>query len=361
MKFREKIILANIIIVLAVVIFSMLFLNIFIRQNFLEIIVGVAGRPLKVVIPDPGLRFLKNIRVILIISSAISILIAVIIAFFVSSKITKPLKEMGKFAKKIADGEYSARVETNSNDEIGDLARSLNYMAYRLDDIEKMRKTLIQNVSHDLRTPLSSIKGYLELLEDKESNLEEKKESLEVIKNQVNKMEKMVNELTNLSMIDGKQFQLNLTKMNIVRESKRICNSIKILADQKGIELKENYPENPVYILGDEKRIEEILTNLLNNAIKFTKEGFVSISISSDKSNAIIEIKDTGIGIDEKDLPHIFERFYRGDKARTSDESGIGIGLSIVKELVFAHGGQISVKSKINEGTNFILKFPLKS
>lgn len=361
MKYREKIIIINIIIVLAVLIFSLFFITIFVRQNYLRIFIGPPGSGMSVVIPEPGIRFLQRVRTILLISSGISLLIAIVFAFFTASRITKPLKEMNGFAKRIADGDYSAKVDIRSKDEIGELAESLNYMAYRLQDIENMRKTLIQNVSHDLRTPLTSVKGYLELIEEPDTSKEEIAESLKVIKSQVSKMERMVQELTDLSIIDGKQYELNMDKLELVSLTKKVCASLKVIAIQKNIDFKESYPEEEVYIKGDGKRTEELLSNLINNSIKFTNKGYVSVSLYKDKNNAIYEIEDTGIGIDEKDLPHVFERFYRGDKARTNDNSGIGIGLAIVKELVFVQNGQISVQSKVNEGTKFTVKFPLYS
>lgn len=359
MKFREKIIVTNVVIVLAVLVFSLVFINIFVRQNFIQIIVGLPGRGMQVVIPEPGLRFLQRVRFILLVASAISLLIALVFAFFISSGITRPLKEMNKFARRIAQGDYQAKVDVKSEDEIGELANSLNYMADRLHDIETMRKTLMLNISHDLRTPLTNIKGYLELLQDETATKQEISESLATISNQVAKMERMVQELTDLSVIDGKQFKLNLERIDMVSVLKKLCEPYKVLAAQKAIEFREKYPASPVYIMGDTKRIEEIFSNLITNAMKFTQRGHISVNLFTDTNSAICEIEDTGIGIDENDLPHIFERFYRGDKARTNDNSGFGIGLAIVKELLFAHKGTISVQSKVGEGTKFTVRIPI--
>jgi len=359
MNFRTKIIITTVLIVLMVLIFSLFFINLFVRQYFVQIFVGgPPGKGMAVVIPEPGLKFLRTVRFTLLISAGISLIIAILVSIFISDIILNPLKKMSSFARKISTGDYSARVEVKTNDEIGKLAESLNYMAYRLYDIEQMRKTLIQNVSHDLRTPLSCIKGYLELLSDSQVTETEKKESINIIGNEVSRMEKMVNDLTKLSILDGKNFELNKVKLDLVDSAKNVVSSMKFGAQAKGLEVIENYPERPVHISGDEKRIEEVILNLLNNSLKFTMKGFISVKVKEEKDSVVLEISDTGPGIEEKDLPHVFERFYRGEKSRANDDGGLGIGLSIVKELVYAHNGTIKVESKVNEGTKFTLAFP---
>jgi signal transduction histidine kinase len=294
----------------------------------------------------------------LVWSGIISIFIGIGVALIVSTITVKPLKEMQKLAKRISQGDYSARIGLKSRDEIGELASSLNYMAEQLTDIENMRKKLIQNVSHDLRTPITSIKGYLELLEDENFTEEEKIKSINTIQKEVERMEKIVKEITRLSIIDSKNYQLNIEKLELNSVVGELIPIIRIEAEKKKIQIKNDSLQKEIFIRGDKEKVKEIIINLLSNAIKFTNEGFIRISTSQNKNYASLIIEDTGIGIDSEDMPHIFERFYRGEKSRSQDYSGLGIGLAIVKELVYMQNGNIEVESETNKGSKFTVKFP---
>ncbi|MGB9694409.1 MAG: sensor histidine kinase [Caldisericaceae bacterium] len=359
MTFRTKLIISYIFVVLTATIFPLLLTNIIVRNNFVQIVIGAPGHGISVLIPEKGLRFLQTLRNTLMISGTISVVIGVVVAIFNSKVITKPLKEMGNFARKISNGDYTARVDVKTQDEIGELANSLNYMADRLNDIENMRKTLVQNVSHDLRTPLSGIKGHLELISDPDFDDEEKEHSLEIIHSEVGRMEKMVEELSKLSNIDSKNFNLNLQKIDINTIAKETADLMSITIESKGLNLVQNLQKEPLYIIGDPIRIKEILFNIINNSIKFTESGYIKISTSSTKGDCIIEVEDSGVGIDEKDLPHIFERFYRGEKSRSNTSGGLGIGLTIAKELTYAQNGKIMIESPNHKGTKVTISFPL--
>lgn len=357
MSFKVKLILSYILLIIVVIFFTGFFVNIFIGRNFNQIIIHETPAGFEVFMVPHAKRFLAAIRFSLMLVSIIAIIIGTLIAFFISRFTTNPIKEMVEFSKRIERGNYSARININTNDEIGGLAKALNHMAEHLSEIEKMRKTLVQNVSHDLRTPLAVIKGYLETLNDEAFTKEERKRSMQIIKNETERMESMLEELSELSLIDSKKYKLNLEKINLNEVVSETVEIMKIEAEKKGLFLKMEQ-DRASYILADKKRIKEILMNLLSNAIKFTEKGGVYIKSYQDEKNAVISIKDTGKGIAKEEIPHIFERFYRGEKSRSAKTGGLGIGLTIVKELVYAHKGRIKIKSELNKGTEFKVYFP---
>lgn len=359
MNFRIKLILSYIGVILAVIIFSFIFSSIFVRQSFVRIIIGNWPREVNLLLSLQSTKFLNTVRMTLVWSGVMSIFIGIGVALIVSNLTVKPLKEMQKLAKRISQGDYSARIGLKSRDEIGELASSLNYMAEQLTDIENMRKKLVQNVSHDLRTPLTSIKGYLELLEDESFTEEEKLKSINTIQKEVERMETIVKEITRLSIIDGKNYQLDIEKLDLNLVVKESIPIISIEAEKKNIQIQIDSLQKEVFIMGDKEKVKEVIINLLDNAIKFTNEGFIKISTSQNKNYVSLIIEDTGIGIDPEDMPHIFERFYRGEKSRSKNSSGLGIGLSIVKELLYMQNGKIEVESKKSKGSKFTVNFPV--
>ena len=358
MNFRIKLILSYIGVILAVIIFSFIFSSIFVRQSFVRIIIGNWPREVNLLLSLQGTKFLNTVRMTLVWSGVMSIFIGIGVALIVSNLTVKPLKEMQKLAKRISQGDYSARIGLKSRDEIGELASSLNYMAEQLTDIENMRKKLVQNVSHDLRTPLTSIKGYLELLEDESFTEEEKLKSINTIQKEVERMETIVKEITRLSIIDGKNYQLDIEKLDLNSVVKESIPIISIEAEKKNIQIQTDSLQKEIFIMGDKEKVKEVIINLLSNAIKFTNEGFIKISTSQNKNYVSLIIEDTGIGIDPEDMPHIFERFYRGEKSRSKNSSGLGIGLAIAKELVYMQNGKIKVESEKNKGSKFTVNFP---
>ncbi len=359
MSFKVKLILTYIFLIIVVIFFSAFFTKLYISRSFNQIIIRETPSGFKMFMTPHGERFLNAMKLVLLWVGIISILIGSALAFFVSKLTVNPIKKMVKFSKKIEKGDYSARINAKTKDEIGQLARALDHMAEHLSEIEKMRKTLVQNVSHDLRTPLTVINGYLETLDNKDFTKEEKEKSLKIIKGEVERMESMLNELSVLSALDGKKYKLNLKKINLNDFIIETSEMIRIEANKKNLFVKINKNSKPIYINADRKRIKEIFLNLLDNAIKYTDKGGIYIKNFQEGTNAIISIKDTGKGMPEQELPYIFDRFYRGEKSRSRTTGGLGIGLTIIKELIYAHNGKIKVKSELGKGTEFILSFPV--
>ena len=358
MEFRTKLILSYILVIIVVIFFALLFVNIYIGNKFAKIVVEGTEQGFLVFMTPQGRVFLRAVKASFIWAGIISILIGTFLAFIISRFVTNPLQKMEEFTGKISKGNYSARIEITNDDEIGALQKKLNKMAEHLTEIENMRKSLVQNVSHDLRTPLTSLKGYIEMVTDPDFTKEEKEKAINVIKSEVERMESMLDELSKLSAIDSKKYEINCKRMDLGSAIENAVNLMKMDAKSKNLYLKTDI-ENDVYINGDEKRIREIIINLLSNAIKFTKQGGIVVSVHKEKNAAIISVKDTGKGIKEEDLSKIFDRFFRGDKSRPKTKGGLGVGLTIVKELVEAMNGKITVKSKVGEGSEFIVTFPL--
>ena len=228
--------------------------------------------------------------------------------------------------------------------------------------LDKLREDFIANVSHELRTPISMLQGYSEaIVDDIASTDEEKKEIAQVIYDESLRMGRLVNELLDLARMEAGHITLNLEEVSVPKFIDKINRKFQGLAKEKTISLHSNIDLNESLYVLDPDRIEQVLTNLIDNAIRHTSEhGSVSISVASKENGLMIEIQDTGSGIPQEDLPFVFERFYKADKARTRGRAGTGLGLAIVKNIVEAHQGKIQVHSKLGEGTRFSILLPRK-
>jgi two-component system phosphate regulon sensor histidine kinase PhoR len=220
--------------------------------------------------------------------------------------------------------------------------------------LEKMKADFVANVAHELKTPLTAIKGFVETLED-ESHME--KQHLAIIRRNVERLTYIVSDLLLLSKLESREQKLQIEEVNLAQMVENLLKIFEKQLQEKGIELKLNVPES-LRIKADPFWLEQIFINLVDNAIKFTEGGQIGIDISSEDEVIQIIIWDTGMGIPKEDLPRIFERFFVGDKSRSRKVSGTGLGLSIVKHAVLAHNGKIDVESKIGEGSKFIITLP---
>lgn len=224
--------------------------------------------------------------------------------------------------------------------------------------LEQMRKDFVANVSHELKTPITSIKGFSETLLDGALNDQEAaKMFLDIILKESGRMERLVADLLDLSKIEQKGLALNLTAVSLNKLLKEVIVTLESRLEAKNIMLQVNVPEELI-VQGDEYRLKQVFVNLITNAILYTSKGG-QIFIEANESSEVVEVKvsDTGIGIEKAELPRIFERFYRVDKARSRDSGGTGLGLAIVKHIMEAHHGKINVESKLNEGTTFTVSF----
>jgi two-component system sensor histidine kinase ResE len=226
--------------------------------------------------------------------------------------------------------------------------------------LDKLRKDFIANVSHELRTPISMLQGYSEaIVDDIASTDDEKKEIAQVIHDESLRMGRLVNDLLDLARMEAGHISLNLEEISVTNFIDKINRKFQGLAKEKMISLKANIDlDETIYVL-DPDKIEQVLTNLIDNAIRHTSEnGTVSIVVANNENGISLKVQDSGSGIPEEDLPFVFERFYKADKARTRGRAGTGLGLAIAKNIVEAHQGKIQVHSKIGEGTTFSIFLP---
>ncbi len=228
---------------------------------------------------------------------------------------------------------------------------------------DKLRKDFIANVSHELRTPIALLQGYSEaIIDDVAGSEAEKKELARIIYDESLRMGRLVNELLDLARMEAGHIQLKIELINIREFARRVLRKFQGIAKEQNIQLKAEIAEIEQNILVDPDRIEQVLTNLIDNAIRHTSDhGSVTLVVLPLKDGIKIDVRDTGSGIPEEDLPFVFERFYKADKARTRGRSGTGLGLAIVKNIVEAHHGHVSVHSKLGEGTTFSFCIPTKN
>lgn len=286
--------------------------------------------------------------------------LAMVLTFLITGYITDPIHRLIKATKEIAKGRYEERVPIQSEDEIGDLTQSLNEMAQALENQRYLKEQLITNVSHELATPLTNIGGYLEALTDNVINGKEKeKETLDLMREETERLKTMLSEVRTLAQVQEPHFKINLEEVNIKELTEKVLKQMVTQFEEKGVPLELKSDLKKTTIMLDKHRYTQIVLNLLSNALKYSPKGHhVALRLTEEKKTTILEVLDRGEGIPEKDLPFIFERFYRADQSRTRKTGGLGVGLAIVKELVEAHGGSIQVKSKVGEGSSFKCSFP---
>ena len=311
-----------------------------------------------------------NAEILTLILEAVLIgfAIAIAISLIVSKTLLSPIQGITKAAEAMADGDFSRKIKVESGDEIGILARTFNDMALQIETMleelknaEKLRREFVANVSHELRTPLTSIRTYAETISDSQGIPEDTEEEfLRVIINECDRMTKIVQDLLELSRLDSGNSKLSVEWFSIEKSVRDVYAAIALEARKRGHILNLELEWKMPMIKGDRARIEQVLMNIITNALKYTPDGgTIDIYGGKTGSEIWIKIQDTGIGIPREDLGHVFDRFYRVDKARTRESGGTGLGLSIAKEIVTLHGGVIEVDSTLGEGTTVVVTLPI--
>ena len=280
---------------------------------------------------------------------------SLLIAFLLSRYLSKPLMDLKKAADKIAGGDFKARTSATSRDEIGKLSAAFNKMAESLQREEELRKHLFSNVAHELRTPLTILKINAEAIAD---GVIERKKGLENIKNEIDRLIKLVKGIEDITIAEASFFAKGETvEINLMEFLTGICNEMLPAFKQKGLTIKI-LRANGLLISTDIEKLGRITRNIISNSLKFTEKGGVSIEYGTEGEMFFIEIRDSGRGMPENEIPLIFNRFYRGAK---SDTESLGLGLAIVKELVEVMAGRVEVKSIIDKGTIFRVSLPIKN
>ncbi len=301
-----------------------------------------------------------SIRGQLILISAIICVLSIVLSLFIAQLITKPIKEIMQAIMHLYRGEFDKRVKVSGRSEMARLAATFNMMSQRLASVDKMRNEFVSNASHELRTPLGSIKILVEsLLYGGESSPEVQKEFLQDINNEIDRLGNLVTDLMTLVKIDGR-VEVKMENVELAGLTERVVRNLYPLAEAKGVAMSADLPEE-LAVRGSESRLHQAISNLIDNAIKYTPEGgTVGVLLERTETSAKLTVSDTGMGIPAEDLPHIFDRFYRVDKARSRETGGTGLGLSITREIIKMHGGIIRVKSEEGKGSVFTVDLPLQ-
>ncbi|MCL6515752.1 ATP-binding protein [Alicyclobacillus sp.] len=227
--------------------------------------------------------------------------------------------------------------------------------------LDRLRKDFVANVSHELRTPLSMMQGYAEaLLDEFGDDPEQRRELAWIIHDETLRMKRLVNDLLNLAQLESGQFHMEFEQVDLVSVVRRVSRKFQTLASDRGIHLHVSVPGTPVWVWGDPDRLEQVFTNLVDNAIRHTPEGgAIRMEVAASPHHARVRVRDTGTGIPPEDLPYIWERFYKADKARTRGTAGTGLGLAITRHIVLEHQGDVMVESRLGSGTTFTVSLPL--
>lgn len=292
--------------------------------------------------------FLDAAHRYIIWAGLISLTAAVLISFILIRRILRPIYQMAMITGKVAQGDYTRKVEISSADEIGELAKSFNMMTDSLSKFERMRHDMVANIAHELRAPLTNMRGYLEALSD--GVLPPSEKTLALLHEETLRLVKLTDELLLLSNADIARSNLNLKKTNLSECITQVLNLFERLFTAKEITIETEFSKTPIEVNADENKLGQVLHNLFQNALQYTpRGGRVRVMIEQSPGWAKTIFTNTGDGIAEKDLPFIFERFYRAEKSRSREYGGAGIGLAIVKELIAAHGGQTGAESSATE------------
>lgn len=287
---------------------------------------------------------------LIFIFTTLSIIFAFFLIYIFSKKTTQPLLEMTNVAKIISSGKFDKKININSNDEIGQLAISFNEMANSLNEQEKRRREFISNISHDLRSPLTSIKGFLQAIIDGTIPYQNQQKYLNIILEETERLTNLTNDIINIESLN----RLNKSIFNINELIKQVIIKFETRAIEKNINFDLSFETEDMFVNADIEKIQRVMYNLIDNAIKFSHDNssiFIKTKIKNNKT--LILVKDTGIGISNQDQKRVFDRFYKTDLSRGKDKKGSGLGLSIVNDFILAHDETIEVKSCLGKGTQF--------
>lgn len=306
---------------------------------------------------------IKTIRWIIYYGMFISIGLVIIVSIWIARYLTKPITQIKNAASEIAEGDVDRQINLKRNDEFGTLATSLNQMATKLrEDTERIKlfaekqRQFFADITHEIRNPLHTISASLEMLEMDGLSKEKQKKYRANAKKQVERINRLFKDLLTLQRYDSDENFIEEQKFDLSEIGKHMLEWHEEKAKEKGINM--NVGTHSCKVIGDPGKIEQVIDNLVSNAIKYTNEGSIRLDYVKEGDQVLVSVEDTGIGISEEHLDRLFDRFYRTDKARSRDKGGTGLGLSVVKSILSAHGTNISVESEAGEGSKFSFRLP---
>jgi signal transduction histidine kinase len=336
------------------------------QQDAIELALGnrILGNFYMIPDPDaeenvaPFLRISASINRSLLVGGSLAIAIALVLTFFLSRRITSPIRVLATAARRLGRGDLSQRVQFQGQGEVAELAQAFDTMASNLEHTEQLRRNMVADVAHELRTPLSNIQGYLEAIRDRV--MKPNAATIRSLNEEAALLSRLVNELQELSLAEAGELKLAYQAEDVAKLVRQAVSPWQPKMAAKEISLSLDLPNDLPPVKIDWQRINQVLHNLLENAVAHTPKGG-SIGVAAAELDGWVEISvaDTGEGIPAEDLPNIFERFYRVDKSRARITGGSGLGLTIAKRLVEAHGGRITAKSKLGKGSCFSFTLPI--
>lgn len=301
--------------------------------------------------------------------------VTLVVGLVLSRSITNPLKKIAGVARAISRGEFSQRIEADSADELGELASAMNVMSQeisrlveglteeknKLRRVMEERQKMLSDISHDLRTPVTSIKGFAEALTDVINTEDDRRRAIGIIRDEAERLSRLVEDLFFLVRLESGELPFPMSRSDLAKVVRDTVARMEPVARERQVVISVDTPTSPVAATICEDRLVEALCNLIDNAAKYSPPGGeVQVSLSVSDGNAHISVSDQGPGIPPEDLPHIFERFYRGDKSRSGRKPGAGLGLSIARFIVEKHGGTLDVESRVGHGSTFTITLPLE-
>lgn len=333
-------------------------------------LVGLPG-PIRftIVVSEPytsRLATLDSVRGTLIFAGIIALAVSMVLGALIARRMTTPLARLRRASSRLAQGQLDERAPRSDIVEIDDLARQFNVMADRLSESLRMLEAdrdrlreFVADVSHELRTPIAALRAFTELQRDGKVDEATRREFLDRSSEQISRLDWMSTNLLDLSRIDAGIFPLDVRPGDLRDPIRSVVEAHAELAEQRGVSLLSEVPPAPVMLPFDRERIVQLLSNLVGNGLKFTpRGGQVRVILSDKPEGAVLEVRDSGPGILAAELPHVFERFFRGTNVGDARASGSGLGLAIARSIVEMHGGQVEVASAIGEGSAFTVRLP---
>lgn len=305
-------------------------------------------------------QLMSNMYKVFAISVIIPVVLLFIALYVMTLKLTKPMRMMSRAAQSISRGDFSMRIPVYGDDEISELSASFNNMTDSLSRLESMRRSFIGNVSHELKTPMTTIGGFIDGILDGTIPKDQQERYLGIISDEVKRLTRVVQSMMSLAKLESGEMELNRKEFDIASVLFEVAISQEKRIGDGKIDILGLDEIDPVYIEADRDLIHQVIYNLVDNAIKFTPEkGYIRFELKAiQNKGCVVKIRNSGCGIDQSDLPYIFERFYKTDKSRSANKDSAGIGLYIVKTVVSIHGGSVSVDSVKDEYTEFEIILP---
>ncbi len=302
--------------------------------------------------------FLMEILRMFLISSVVVLLLTFIVLYFVTLKLVNPLRDMAAAAKQYGRGDFSRRVNIETRDEVGQLAEELNNMAQSLSTGEAARRSFVANVSHELKTPMTSIGGFIDGILDGTIPKEEEEKYLKIVSDEVKRLSRLVRSMLELSRIENGEAKVTTKQFDIVDSVCRTVFNFEQAINNKNLDIR-GLDHERVMVEADEDLIHQVIYNLTDNAVKFVNPGgYIEFNYTADNDFTYIGVKNSGQGLSKEEITKVFDRFYKTDRSRGLDKNGVGLGLYIVRTVVNLHGGDIMVRSIEGEYCEFIFSLP---